>query len=117
MYLPPDFFFADPPVAIGNGREPNGFFRAKGKVPEILQTEIEKPEDLALQLALEIDQRIPAKDQLKLVEGEVGDKVVGREDHLCRQRRIKLREVVVGGVIGGKVPDPTRLDIVLGIFL
>src|SRR5580692_10335963 len=116
MDLPPDFFFPDLPVAVGNGGKAKRFLGTQGQVPEILQAIVEELEDFRLQLPLEIDQGIAAKDQLKFIEGKIGHEIVGRENHLRRQRRVEFGQLIVGGIIGRKIAEPAGLDIVLRIL-
>src|ERR1700722_6535206 len=117
IHLSPYFFPAHLPVSVRNRRETQRLFAPQGQVAEVFQAVVKKLEDFRLQLPLKIDQHIPAQDQLEFIERKIRDQVMRREDHLPRQRRIKLGQMGICRIIDRKILNAARLDIVLRIFL
>ena len=62
----------------------DGLGPAQEEVALVLQGHMENSEQLTLQDALEIDQQVPAADQVQLAEGRIlEDIVLGKDDHLA----------------------------------
>ena len=61
----------------------DGLGTPQEQITLIIQGHVENGEQIALQHGLEIDQHIPAADQVQLAEGRILEHVVlGKDDHL-----------------------------------
>src|SRR5262249_55518169 len=66
---------------------------------------------------VEINQDVPAEDDVELVERAVGDQVVLGEDDVLRKGALENDVVVLGGVILGEGTRAARLEVVAGVLL
>ena len=72
------------------------------------QREMEHLQDLALHLAVQVDQQVAARHQVQPRERRVAQDVVLGEQHLLAQR---LHDAVAAGVLGGEATQQRRRDV------
>src|SRR5690349_19549812 len=78
-------------------------------VKQLLYAMLERP--------IEVDQHVPAEDDVEFTERLVGDQVVLREDDILGERRIEERPVVFRRVVLRERPGAARLDVILRVLL
>ena len=90
------------------GELPDGFARAEEKKAARLQRVMERGEDFLLQLGLEIDEQIPAGDEVHARERRIAHHILPGKDDLLAQR---LAHTVAAVFLHEKPPQPLRRDV------
>src|SRR5258708_11439472 len=94
--------------------EPRRFLQAQPQEPEADEAVVEEAMDPVLQGAVEIDEHVPADDEVEVVERPVGAEGVLREHDVAAQLRVQHRPVVAGLVPARAACPPAPVAVMPG---